>query len=152
VSGSDVDEIRRRERIRRFAAAYVTALGLTGNVAATIRHEIEEKLVARELLDDAVLVERIRRLQGDEELRASGLSQEQIDAVREQLYGTTAGDSYRGQLSRLLELVVQGDDSARQRVRDQLEAARRDTEATPEQLQALEQLVRDTLSDPETTS
>jgi hypothetical protein len=103
-----MDEIRRREQIRRFAEAYVTALGLTGNDATNIQHEIEQTLVAHELLDDAVLVNRVRKMQRDEELRAGGLSQEQIDEVREQLYGTTAYDTCRGSASRFLEMVVQG--------------------------------------------
>jgi hypothetical protein len=47
------EDVERSERIRRFAAAYVFALGLTGDDAASIRSEIQDKLEARELLDDA---------------------------------------------------------------------------------------------------
>jgi hypothetical protein len=150
VSELDLDNVQRREWNRRFAAAYVRALDLTGDDAASIQAEIIEKLAAGELLNDAALVKRVRRMQIDEELRARGLTQEQIDAVRLQVYGTFAHDSYRGQLSRLLELVIQGNDSARQRIREQLDDAARDPEVTPEQLQALEQLVRDTLEEDET--
>jgi hypothetical protein len=144
-------EVERREQIGLFAAAYVKALGLTGDDATSIQHEVEETLNARELLSDAALVKRVRRIQLDRGLRASGLSQEQIDAVRVQLYGTIAYDAYRGQLSRLLELVVQGDNLARrQRVQEQLDEAARDDDVTPEQFQALERLVRDTLGEGET--
>ena len=89
-------------------------------------------------------------MQIDEQLRARGFTQEQIDAMRLQVYGTFAYDSYRGQLSRLLELVVKGDDRARQRVREQLDEAAKDPEVTPEQLEALERLVRETLGESET--
>jgi hypothetical protein len=150
VSELDLDNSQRREWNRRFAAAYVRALDLTGNDAASVQAEIVEKLDAGELLNDAALVTRVRRMQIDEGLRARGLTQEQIDVVRLQVYGTFAYDSYRGQLSRLLELVIQGNDSARQRIREQLDDAARDPEVTPEQLQALEQLARDTLGEDET--
>jgi hypothetical protein len=140
---SDQD-LERRDRIFRFAVAYVGALGLVGDDAARIRSEIEEKLLARQLLDDAALVTRVRRAKRDKQLRAAGASQEEIDATREQLYGTTAADTYRGQLSSLLELEVQGDASARQRVDEQLDAARRDDRVAPEQLALLERLVRKT--------
>jgi hypothetical protein len=89
-------------------------------------------------------------MQIDEQLRARGFTQEQIDAMRLQVYGTFAHGSYRGQLSRLLELVVKGDDRARQRVREQLDEAAKDPEVTPEQLEALERLVRETLGESET--
>jgi hypothetical protein len=141
------EDVERSERIRRFAAAYVFALGLTGDDAASIRSEIQDKLEARELLDDAELVTRVRRIQRDEDLRASGLSQEQIDATREQLYGTNALDSYRGQASRLIELVIQGDDSARQRIAEQIEAATGDVDVTPDQVAALKRLAHDALAD-----
>jgi hypothetical protein len=84
-------------------------------------------------------------MQRDEKLRAEGLMQEQIDASREQLYGTTAGDTYRGQISRTLELVVQGDDSARPRIQELLDEAARDDQVMPDELDALKRLVADTL-------
>jgi hypothetical protein len=141
------EDVERLEQIQRFAAAYVQALGLTGDEAASIQAEIQRKLEARELLDDAELVSRVRRMQRDEQLRAQGLTQEEIDAAREQLYGTTAGDTYRGQMSRTLELIIQGDDSARPRIHALLDEAARDDQVTPDQLDALKRLVADTLGD-----
>jgi hypothetical protein len=130
----------------------VRALGLTGGDAATLEAEVVEKLDAGELLNDAALVNRARRRQIDKDLRAIGLTQEQIDAVRLQLYGTFAYDTYRGQISRLLELVVSGDDSVRQRVREQLDAASADPEVTPEQVAKLKRFVNDALGGTEPTS
>jgi hypothetical protein len=68
-----------------------------------------------------------------------------IDASREQLYGTTAGDTYRGQISRTLELVIQGDDSARPRIQELLDEAARDDQVMPDEFDALKRLVADTL-------
>jgi hypothetical protein len=147
MSESGLPDVERGEQIRRYAVAYVNALYLSGDVADRARSEIEERLTARQLVDDAVFVTRVRREQRDAELRASGLSQDEIDATREQLYGTNAYDTHRGQLSRMLELEVQGDESARVRVDAVLDDARRDDQVTSEQLEMLERLVRDTRGD-----
>jgi hypothetical protein len=141
------EDPERLERIGRFAAAYVAALGLTGDEAASVQAEVQAKLQARELLDDAALVTRVRRMQRDEHLRAQGLTQEEIDETREQLYGTTAYDTYRGQLSRTLERLIQGDDSARPAVDALLNDAASDDQVMPEQLDELKRLAGDTLSE-----
>jgi hypothetical protein len=123
----------------------VYALGLAGEVAAETRLEIEQTLVARQPFDDRALVTRVRQQhQRDAVLQASGSSQQETDAISEQLYGTTDTDKYRGEISRLLELEVQGDESARDRVDEQCAAAYSDEQVSNEQIETLERLVHDT--------
>jgi hypothetical protein len=137
-------DFERREQIQRFAVAYVRALGLAGDLADETRSEIEQMLAARRPLDDGELVTRARQKQRDARLAASGLSQQEMHAIREQPYGMSTADTYRREISRLLELEVQGDESARLRVDDQLVAAYADEWVFNEQLAMLQRLVGET--------
>jgi hypothetical protein len=147
MEGSEVADFERREQIQRFAVAYVRALGLAGDLADETRSEIEQMLAARRPLDDGELVSRVRDKQRDARLAASGLSQQEVRAIREQPHGMSAADTYRREISRLLELEVQGDESARSRVDDQLVAAYADEWVFNEQLAMLQRLVGETRGD-----
>jgi hypothetical protein len=145
VSEADLAAVARQEQIDRFAAAYVYALGLHGDLATETRLEVEQMLVTRQPIDHAALVTRVRQQhQRDAALQASGSTQRETDAISEQLYGTTNTDRYRGEVSRLLELEVQGDVSARARVDEQCAAAYSDERVSNEQVETLERLVHDT--------
>lgn len=147
MEGSEVADFERRKQIQRFAVAYVRALGLTGDLADDTRSEIEQMLAARRPLDDGELVTRVREKQRHAGLAASGLSQQEMRAIRERPYSMSAADTYRREISRLLELEVQGDESARSRVDDQLVAAYADEWVFNEQLAMLQRLVGETRGD-----
>lgn len=71
------------ELVRRFAEACAEAYGFTGIAKRQVSSEIEAAIVSgRAGPDWSSLAQRAGRQISDEDLRAQGLSQDELDAVR----------------------------------------------------------------------